>query len=76
VWWLYLYLYFVIPWQFVALSLNERRYGGSYDLLTTVSDGMQILVAVYLWARTSGRWSWSIAVSGRHISPSPPAVMF
>jgi hypothetical protein len=30
-WWLYLYLFIVIPWQYV--SPNEAAYGRSFDLL-------------------------------------------
>ena len=55
-WWLYLYLYFVIPWQFV--SFDEARYGANYNRLTVLLDVAQILLAGFLWFRSSGRWRW------------------
>jgi len=53
-WWLYLYLFFVIPWQFVAL--DERRYGASYDRLNGLLDLVLLLTLVFLWNRSFRRW--------------------
>ncbi len=53
-WWLYLYLFFVIPWQLVVL--NEPRYGSSYDRLNALLDVVLLLTLVFLWSHSSGRW--------------------
>src|SRR5579871_6583895 len=53
-WWLYLYLFVVIPWQYV--SPNEAAYGRSFDLLYA---GEQIVFMIGLgvvWRRSQGSW--------------------
>jgi len=53
-WWLYLYLFIVIPWQYV--SPNEAVYGNSFDLLYA-SEQIVLMVGVGLaWKRSQGRW--------------------
>jgi diguanylate cyclase (GGDEF)-like protein len=53
-WWLYLFLFFVIPWQFILL--NEQKYGVSYNILDAVQGLVTIGVLTALWARSQGRW--------------------
>ena len=53
-WWLYLYLFFVIPWQFVAL--DELRYGSSYNRLNGLLDVVLLLTLVFLWSHSSRHW--------------------
>ena len=58
-WWLYLYLFFVIPWQYVVL--DEARYGSNYDRLHGLLDVVLLLTLGFLWSRSFGRWKWFYA---------------
>jgi signal transduction histidine kinase len=53
-WWIYLYVYTVIPWQYV--ELNEASY--SHNLNSAyLAEKMAFLVGVaILWYRSSGLW--------------------
>ncbi len=53
-WWLYLYLFIVIPWQYV--SPNEALYGRSFDLLYTGEQIVMIVGVGLVWKRSSGSW--------------------
>jgi diguanylate cyclase (GGDEF)-like protein len=53
-WWLYLYFFIVIPWQYV--SPNEAVYGRSFDVLYA-SEQVVLMVGVGLvWKRSHGHW--------------------
>jgi diguanylate cyclase (GGDEF)-like protein len=54
VFWLHLYLFFVIPWQYV--SLNEARYGGSYNTLDGIQNVLIVLIVGALAFRSGGIW--------------------
>jgi diguanylate cyclase (GGDEF)-like protein len=53
-WWLYLYLFIVIPWQYV--SPNETVYGRSFDMLYCAEQMILILGVGVVWASSRGRW--------------------
>ena len=53
-WWLYLYLFFVIPWQYVAL--DEAKYGQNYDRLNGLLDMVLLLAIGFLWIQSFGWW--------------------
>jgi len=53
-WWLYLYLFIVIPWQYV--SPNEALYGSSFDLLYACEQLVLILGLGLIWKRSHGPW--------------------
>lgn len=53
-WWLYLYLFVVIPWQYV--SPNEVVYGHSFDFLYTCEHLVLIVGLGLVWKQSSGRW--------------------
>ncbi len=53
-WWLYLYLFIVIPWQYV--SPNEAAYGHSFDLLYAAEQIFLIVAAAVVWRRSQGEW--------------------
>ena len=55
-WWLYLYLFFVIPWQYVAP--NEGRYGWNYNQLSGCLDVVILLTIAFQWAHRSGQRRW------------------
>jgi diguanylate cyclase (GGDEF)-like protein len=53
-WWLYLYLFIVIPWQYV--SPDEVTYGNSFDLLYACEQIVLIVAAGLIWKRSQGDW--------------------
>jgi diguanylate cyclase (GGDEF)-like protein len=53
-WWLYLYLFIVIPWQYV--SPNEAAYGRSFDLLYACEQIVLIVGVGLVWKRSRGPW--------------------
>src|SRR5271155_4226619 len=53
-WWLYLYLFIVIPWQYV--SPNENVYGHSFDLLYACEQIVLVMWAGLVWKRSQGYW--------------------
>lgn len=54
VWWLYLYVYFVAPWQFV--EVNESRYNAYFNSLDALGDVVILVLAAYLFRRASAGW--------------------
>jgi diguanylate cyclase (GGDEF)-like protein len=54
IWWLFLYLFIVIPWQYVHPV--ESLYGRSFDLLY-VSEELVLAAGLFLvWQRSAGTW--------------------
>jgi diguanylate cyclase (GGDEF)-like protein len=53
-WWLYLYLFIVIPWQYV--SPNEAAYGHSFDVLYACEQIVLIVGVGLVWRRSHGSW--------------------
>ena len=53
-WWLFLYLFVVIPWQYVELS--EATYGRSFDLLYVSEELVMAAGLIMVWRRSSGLW--------------------
>jgi diguanylate cyclase (GGDEF)-like protein len=53
-WWLYLYLFVVIPWQYV--SPDVATYGTSFDLLYACEQIFLIVGAAWAWKRSGGLW--------------------
>jgi diguanylate cyclase (GGDEF)-like protein len=53
-WWLYLYLFIVIPWQYV--SPNEAVYGHSFDVLYACEQIVLIAGVGLVWRRSHGSW--------------------
>ena len=54
VWWVYLYLFVVIPWQYV--SPDVMAYGVSYDYLAAVENGLLAIGFAVLIGRSKGVW--------------------
>ena len=54
IWWLFLYLFFVIPWQYV--HLNEVIYGRSFDLLYVSEELVLVAGLVLVWYQSLGAW--------------------
>jgi diguanylate cyclase (GGDEF)-like protein len=53
-WWLYLYLFVVIPWQY--LHPAESVYGRSFDLLYVCEELVLAAGLVLVWSRSRGPW--------------------
>jgi diguanylate cyclase (GGDEF)-like protein len=53
-WWLYLYFFIVIPWQYV--SPDEATYGNSFDLLYACEQIVLVIAAGLIWKRSRGTW--------------------
>ena len=53
-WWLYLYLFIVIPWQYV--SPNETVYGHSFDVLYACEQVVLMVGVGLVWKRSHGSW--------------------
>jgi signal transduction histidine kinase len=54
VWWVYLYLFVVIPWQYIAP--DEALYGFSYDHLEGVENLLLAVGLAVLFVRSRGTW--------------------
>lgn len=54
IWWMYLYSYVVLPWQYVFKDFN--RYGKEFNALYTIED-LVFMAVLCAWAwRSSGAW--------------------
>lgn len=53
-WWLFLYLFVVIPWQYVHPL--ESVYGRSFDLLYVCEELVLAAALILVWRRSSGIW--------------------
>ena len=53
-WWLYLYLFVVIPWQFVWPE--EKIYGYSFDFVFFLEHLVFLVCVGAIWLRSSGGW--------------------
>jgi diguanylate cyclase (GGDEF)-like protein len=53
-WWLYLYLFVVIPWQYVWP--HKELYGRSFDLLYSLEHVVFVACAASVWLRSTGTW--------------------
>ena len=58
-WWVYLYLYAVIPWQFV--QMNEAAYDHNWDTAYVAEKGAFLVGLALVWWRSSGRWKTTYA---------------
>jgi signal transduction histidine kinase len=59
VWWVYLYLFIVIPWQYVRL--NSAIYSENFDKLYLVEHAVLVCSAIYVWSRSGGSWKRAYA---------------
>jgi diguanylate cyclase (GGDEF)-like protein len=53
-WWLYLYVAFVVCWQYP--SPNEPIYSRNYDALSAAESVLLTVIALMFWRENSGRW--------------------
>lgn len=53
-WWLYLYVLFVVCWQYI--SPNEGAYNRNFDVLSGAETILIACVLLVFWRESSGRW--------------------
>jgi diguanylate cyclase (GGDEF)-like protein len=53
-WWLYLYVSFIICWQYI--SPNEAAYNRNYDILSAAEAVVLTLAAGFFWRQSAGAW--------------------
>jgi diguanylate cyclase (GGDEF)-like protein len=53
-WWLYLYVSFVVSWQYIAP--NEGAYNRNFDFLSGAETILLVCVLLSFWRESSGRW--------------------
>lgn len=53
-WWLYVYVSFVVCWQYV--SPNEDLYNRNFDLLSGVESFLIVAVLLLFWRESTGLW--------------------
>jgi diguanylate cyclase (GGDEF)-like protein len=53
-WWLYLYVFFVVCWQYI--SPNQANYDRNFDALYNCGAFILIAVLAVFWHQTKGRW--------------------
>lgn len=54
IWWLYLYLFAVVPWQYI--SPNERVYGHSFDVAYLAEHFVFVAALLLFWRSSLGSW--------------------
>ncbi len=59
-WGLYLYLFLVIPWQYI--SPEPQSYGPAYKYLALAQDMILLSIVLHGWLRSSGRWRYFYAL--------------
>ena len=53
-WWMFLYVFIVVPWMYVGPSLAEYNY--NYILLHNIQNMIIVGGFGYLWLRSAGAW--------------------
>jgi signal transduction histidine kinase len=53
-WWVFLYVFIVVPWMYVVPSLAEYNY--NYILLHNIQNMIIVAGFGYLWLRSAGAW--------------------
>lgn len=54
VWWLYLYVFVVIPWQYVVP--NDFVYGPSFDAIYFLEQFVFLVCVAVAWKNSAGNW--------------------
>lgn len=53
-WWLYLYVSFVVSWQYPAP--NQKMYSHNFDLLSMAETALIAVIALVFWLESTGKW--------------------
>jgi signal transduction histidine kinase len=69
-WWVYLYLFVVIPWQYIVV--NPARYDRNYNIIYAFENLVFVAGAMALSMKATGRWRRIYA----HLAGAGAAYMF
>ena len=64
-WWIFLYIFIVLPWMYAVPSLAEYNY--NYVLLHNIENMIIVGGFGYLWLRSSGAWRSGLCQSLRRL---------
>jgi signal transduction histidine kinase len=53
-WWIFLYVFVVLPWMYAEPTLGEYNY--TYDLITNVQNSLTVIGLGALWLQSRGAW--------------------
>lgn len=57
IWWIFLYAFVIMPWQFGgAAVMNIKEAGEYYSFLYFIENSMMVLIAAIVWMRAEGAW--------------------
>jgi diguanylate cyclase (GGDEF)-like protein len=73
-WWLYLYVFFVVCWQYV--SPNQANYDQSFDVLYYSEAVILVAVLAAFWYQSAGRWKTFYACFGLAVAFNTAAFMY
>jgi signal transduction histidine kinase len=59
-WWLFLYVYAVMPWLYASPSVEQYNFG--YEIVTNIQNAVIVVGLAFLWLRTS--WAWRLVYAG------------
>jgi len=53
-WWMFLYVYVVMPWLYAAPSVEQYNFG--YEVVSNIQNTVIVVGLGFLWLRTRGAW--------------------
>jgi hypothetical protein len=53
-WWMFLYVYTVMPWLYASPSVGQYNFG--YEIVTNIQNTVIVAGLGFLWLRTRGAW--------------------
>ena len=53
-WWMFLYVYAVMPWMYASPSVGQ--YNFAYEIVTNIQNTVVVVGLGYLWLSTRGAW--------------------
>jgi signal transduction histidine kinase len=53
-WWMFLYVYVVMPWLYASPSVGQYNFG--YEIVTNIQNTVIVVGLGFLWLRTRGAW--------------------
>ena len=56
-WWVFLYAFIIMPWQFAGAAVQDTQLAGKYySVLYFIENSVMVLIAGLVWTRASGAW--------------------
>lgn len=53
-WWMFLYVYVVMPWLYASPSVEQYNFG--FEIVTNIQNSVIVVGLGFLWLRTRGAW--------------------